>query len=295
MHETQNMSSVRHIINILTENFEHAGSDAPRLCARVLVAHVLGVDSLFVATHPHSIIGADARERLQMLAQRHVDGEPLAYILGEKEFYGRTFRVNKHTLIPRPESEDVLDALLVRMKKQHTFFIDVGTGSGCLAATLAAERPNVRGIMLDKSAHALAVARENVQRLGVAERVLAVRGDLHALPIGQGSVDIIMSNPPYISSAEYATLDATVRDFEPKTALVPSGCERKFYDGLEHLEALSRQAHGLLRRGGLCIVEHGSTQGRAVAEMFAKHASWAKLEEGNDMSGLQRFFLCEKK
>ncbi len=290
------MSCIRQMTNILTQEFERVGSDAPRVCARALIGHVLGVDSLFLATNPQYAMSDATCAQLRVLAQRHAGGEPLAYILGEKEFYGRAFLVNRHTLIPRPESEDVLDALLGRLKRKDAVFIDVGTGSGCLAVTFAAQRVGACGIMLDRSAEALLLACENARRLGVSERLLAVRGDLCNLPVRAGSVDVIISNPPYISECEYGELAVTVRDFEPKSALVPSwvdvGGES---DGLEHLAALARQAYGLLRDGGMCIVEHGSTQGGAVAAKFAEHGSWAVLEIGCDMGGLERFCLCVKK
>ncbi len=288
--------SIRHALHILTNLLVQANSDAPYVCARVLLARALGVNALHLATHPLDIVDTTAWAHAQSLCNRHACGEPLAYIVGEKEFYGRTFCVNSHTLIPRPESEDVVDTLFQHVKKNAARFIDIGTGSGCLAVTLAAERPQWQGLMLDKSTEALNVAVKNAYSMRVAARLMAIGGDLNCLPLARESVDIVISNPPYVSSTEYTCLAKGVRDFEPMTAFVPMGHDIQLSrDGLEHLKAIARQSYDVLRMGGVCVVEHGWRQGALVRKMFLEYGKWSSVKTYKDMSNLERICLCEKK
>ena len=279
--------------------------ESPRLVAQLLITHILQVDKIYLITNHDKHITVKQWQDILSLAIRHAKGEPLAYILGVKEFYGRDFKVTKDTLIPRPESEDVLDALIskVKTKSQHTYnnistFADIGTGSGCLACTFASEVPNIQGYMLDISPKALDIAICNAEKIGVRRRVQPILSTLYALPFAEKSLDIIISNPPYISEEEFINLDTNVRDFEPKTALIPihqyNTPNNIIDNGLAHIEAIARQAYKILKNNGLCIVEHGYTQGKAVRELFLKYAPWEKVTTGQDLAGLDRYCLCEK-
>ncbi len=294
-------STLRQALKTLSTFLQDGGSDAPILAAQLLAMHVLMVDKIYLITQGQSPITQKQWQSIFQLAQRHAQGEPLAYILGSKEFYGRDFMVNDATLIPRPESEDVLEAVMALARKipQYTLpserllFADIGTGSGCLACTFAAEVPYAHGFMLDISPEALHTAWRNAEQHNVHTRMQALQGSLYALPFAPQSLDVLISNPPYISEAEFQELEKNVREFEPKTALVPVTTAQD-PAGLAHLHALAEQAWSLLREGGLCVVEHGSTQGPAVRELFEQHGPWKQVFTGQDLAGLDRYCLCEK-
>ncbi len=290
-----NNPSIRQALNIVTQQFIAAKSDAPRRCAQALLAYVLGVEPLYLGTHPDKILTHAQWEQLCALSHRHEYGEPLAYLLGYKEFYGRNFLLNTHTLIPRPESEDVLDAALSALKINNPFYIDIGTGSGCIGLSLAAELPQARGILLDLNIEALLMAKKNARKLDLLQQVQFVHSDLRSLPISIQSLDLIISNPPYISEDEYVKLLPNVRNFEPHMALVPQKLKHEIDSfGLLHIEYIAQQAYDLLNINGVCIVEHGYLQGKSVYEIFAKYGQWSKLITGRDLSGLDRYCLCIK-
>ncbi len=295
--------NIRSAVQELTTFLQKHNSDAPQLVAQILLMHVLQIDKIYLITQSQNPILPEHWQQVYLLAQRHALGEPLAYIMGKKEFYGRDFTVNKATLIPRPESEDVLDAVmhLARKIPQYTLtqdilrFADIGTGSGCLACTFAAEIPYAQGFMLDISPEALNIAQYNAKNLELNEQLQAVQGSLYALPFGPQSLDVLISNPPYVSEAEFQGLEQNVREFEPKTALVPVTLPAQHDPhGLAHLEALAQQASAILRPHGICVVEHGNTQGKAVRELFAKYGPWKNISTGQDLAGLDRYCLCEK-
>ncbi len=152
--------------------------------------------------------------------------------------------------------------------------------------------------MLDISQEALKLPRKNAQNLGLANKIQALQADLCTMPFGKHALHVLISNPPYVSEEEFCGLAVTVRDFEPKSALVPRLPENEKGTsdphGLWHLETLARQAYDMLKEHGLCVVEHGFTQGKAVRELFAKHGSWKSVETGKDLSGLDRYCLCRK-
>ncbi len=290
-----NTPTLREAANILSKKFSKANSDAPRLCAQVLLCHVLGVDAIYFVTHPQFILSKTQWESVNALALRHEKGEPLAYIVGYKEFFGRKFLLNKYTLIPRPASEDVLEAALRTVKNKSIRFVDIGTGSGCLGLSVVAESAHASGVLIDIQWAALDMARQNAQNLGLLSKVSLVQGDLSDLPLAKDSMDLIISNPPYVSEQEYKTLLPNVRDFEPKIALVPSaGREPNKPDefGLIHIQYIARQSQAILKKGGVCVLEHGCTQGEDVRKIFSAHGQWSSVETGKDLAGLDRYCIC---
>ena len=266
-----------------------AHTDAPVLTAQLLLCHVLGIDRVALIAHSEEIVPPADEARLEALLARREQGEPLAYILGVREFYGRDFAVNPHTLIPRPETEHLIETALEFFDKRGMVdkglrFIDLGTGSGCIAVTLAAERPSWQGTALDISQGALETARANAAANGVALDFL--HADFtQALPFEPASFDLVVSNPPYISEEEYAGLDAGVRDFEPRSALVPGP------EGMEHPRAVEEVARRLLRPGGLFLMEHGWLQGEACRALC--HTDfWNDIHTGCDLAGKDRFLFA---
>ena len=266
-----------------------AGTDAPALTAQMLLCHVLGISRETLAAHDAEPLGARDEKALGALLERRLNGEPVSYLIGTKEFYGRDFLVNPDTLIPRPETEDMIDAALAHFPADSSLrFLDLGTGSGCIAVTLAAERPNWHGAALDISAGALGTARRNAQVLGVAGRLDFYEADLaKPLPFA-GQFGLVISNPPYVSLEEYAALDATVRDFEPFSALVPGP------SGLEAAEAVVRNAQELLVPGGLLLMEHGMAQGEDCRDL-CRASFWQEVRTGRDLSGKDRFLFAVRK
>ncbi len=294
-------ATLRQALQALKNFLQNHNSDAPKLAAQLLCMHALKVDKTYLITRDQEPLTAPQWQEIQSFAKRHAQGEPLAYIFGNKEFYGRDFLVNTHTLIPRPESEDVLEAIMAKARqippqdlaqgKLH--FADIGTGSGCLACTFAAEIPNAQGFMLDISAPALLTAQKNAEAHNLQTQIQALQGTLYTLPLAPQSLHVLMSNPPYVSQEEFESLEINVRHFEPTSALVPVTTQQDPH-GLAHIEALAKQAYTLLRQGGLCVIEHGCTQGKQVRELFQAHGQWKDIQTGQDLAGLDRYCLCEK-
>ena len=223
-----------------------AGVDSPRLCAQLLAGHVLGLDRLHCVLAAERELTPDQAGTLEALTARRATGEPLAHILGGREFFGRTFLVTPDTLIPRPETELLVETALELLPAgQPLRFADLGAGSGCIGVTLCLERPRWCGLLLELSAPALEVARANAARLGAATRLDALRADLRAIPLAGGSCDLLVSNPPYIADAERGQVMDEVLRFEPHSALFSPEA------GLAHLRAVIAQAARLHRPGGL--------------------------------------------
>lgn len=266
-----------------------AHTDAPALTAQLLLCHVLEIDRVALIAHSEEPIPAEAEARLEVLLERRSGGEPLAYLLGVREFYGRDFAVNRHTLIPRPETEHLIETALDFFDAQGRSgdalrFLDLGTGSGCIAVTLAAERPAWRGTAVDISSGALETARKNAESNDVSLSFL-LADFTQPLPFEPASFDLVVSNPPYISEEEYAGLDAGVRDFEPRSALVPGP------EGMEHPRAVEEAARRLLRPGGLFLMEHGWLQGEACRALCHEDF-WKDVHTGLDLAGRDRFLFA---
>ncbi|MBW3624032.1 MAG: peptide chain release factor N(5)-glutamine methyltransferase, partial [Armatimonadetes bacterium] len=262
-----------------------AGIDSSRLDAELLLCRALGWDRTRLYTYPEQPLSPEAEAEWRALLQRRAWREPLPYLLGEWEFYGRPFLVSPAVLIPRPETELLVEGLLGRRPWSAgapPCFVDVGTGSGCIALTLAAEVPEAIGVMLDSSAAALEVARANADRLGVGDRVKTRHA---AFPDGledlAGRVDLLVSNPPYVAAADRATLPPEVREYEPEEALYAGP------EGLTLLHALLDRGRALLRPGGWIALEFGIGQADALREM-ADGFGYVSLSIEPDLAGIPR-------
>lgn len=235
------------------------GVDSPRLSAQVLVADVLGLTRLGLSLERGRELTPDEIERIRAFAARRAAGEPLAYILGRREFYGLDFAVTPDVLIPRPETEHIIEAALDAFSTDVPLcFADLGTGSGILAVTLAHYFPHAVGLAVDLSGPALAVARRNARAHGVVDRIAFVQGDFIGPILESGRFDLIVSNPPYVTDEEYAQASREVTGFEPQTALVSGP------DGLDHVRAMLPRALEALRPGGLLLMEIGCGQAEGV-------------------------------
>ncbi len=219
-------------------------------------------------------------EKFYELLERRIKNEPLAYISGEKEFYSRPFAVNGGVLIPRPETELlVAEVLYIARGIVEPAILDIGTGSGCIAVTLACELPGAKVYASDVSPVALHTARGNAERHS-AGGVRFILGDL-AEAFGAGSFDIVVSNPPYVSPAEYENLDPSVKDYEPGLALISGE------DGLSHIKRIIRDSSRILKEGGWCMVEAGYTQSTHVKALY-EEAGFGDISSVKDISGIER-------
>ena len=224
-------------------------------------------------------------ESFAALVDRRATCEPVAYILGQQEFYGRTFAVDANVLIPRADSESVVEAALAAMPNPARV-LDCGTGSGALLLTVLAERPRAHGIGIDSSPGALAVARGNAISLGLADRAQMRAADWHHddWAAALGTFDLVLANPPYVESD--AALDASVSEFEPHAALFAGP------DGLDDYRVLIPQLPGLLAPGGVAVLEIGATQAEAVCEIAAQDGFVAQRR--NDLAGRPRAIVLRQ-
>jgi release factor glutamine methyltransferase len=250
-------------------------SKLPRAEARLLLAAAVGTTVERLVARPEQSVDAAAAGRYRALADRRLQGEPIAYLLGEKEFYGRRFEVTPAVLVPRPETELLVDVALARLRTLATpSVLDLGTGSGCIAVTLALECPSARVHAVDRSAEAVTVARRNASRLGA--RVELAIGDWYAAV--EARFDLIVANPPYVAAAD-PHLAALAH--EPRQALAAG------VDGLDDLRRIVAEAPGHLLAGGWLAVEHGYDQGADVRDLFNR-AGFMAIETVRDLAGLER-------
>lgn len=277
--------TVRDILQRSSAYLAERGADCPALSAQLLLGKALGLSRLDLLLQSDRPLGEPELDAARELVRRRGQGEPAAYILGEKEFFGLAFAVTPAVLIPRPETECVVEEAEDLFPRDGELdFADLGTGSGCLAVALAVRFPLARGLAVDRSAEALAVAKDNAVRHGVADRVRFVRGDfadLAALGVAPGTRDLVVANPPYVSEAEYAKVSREVRDFEPRSALVPGPT------GLEAVAALAPAALEALRPGGCLLLEMGAAQAAAVREILIE-AGFASVRVRRDLAGRDR-------
>lgn len=232
------------------------GAESPRLDAEVLLAHVVGCKRIDLYGLRHGEEASpEIRQRYRDLIRRRLEGSPVAYLVGRKEFYGLDFKVNSAVLIPRPDTETVVvEALAAAKPIASPRILDLGTGSGCIAVTLAKQLPAAHVVAVDISPEALAVARGNADKHGVADRVRFLEGDLFAPLDPADRFDIVASNPPYIPTDDIPNLPLGVRAYEPHRALDGGG------DGFQILQRIADSARRFLAPGGWLIVEIGSPQ-----------------------------------
>ena len=251
-----------------------------RLESELLLCLVLEKPRTWLFSHGDDPLPDSTFARFEALLARRHEGEPLAYILGQREFYGRDFIVNPAVLIPRPETELLIDLALGLDLPDNPKVADIGTGSGCIGLSLAAERPAWSVWLSDISADALKVAEENARMLGLAQRVHLSRDDLlAALPAGQ-QFDVIVSNPPYVAEGD-SHLDQGDLRFEPPTAL-SSGA-----DGLDIIRRLVKGADNHLVPGGWLLMEHGFDQAEAVRALLEENR-FQGIASHCDLAGIER-------
>ncbi len=250
-----------------------AGADAPRLDAELLLMHAWQCDRIELIDRSQQEVPDKIRQAFKALLERRLQREPLAYILGEKEFWSHRFIVTPDVLIPRPETEHLIEAMLkcFPSREQAYRFCDIGTGSGCIAVTLACEYPQAHVIATDISHAALEVARQNAASHGVTDRMDFLGGDMLSPLAGHSDLqDAIISNPPYVALAEMAELDRELA-FEPRHALTDEG------KGLHFLQQIVDDAPRLLKPGGYVILETGPCGLPSASDTLTLHENICDL------------------
>jgi len=289
--------TVLELLNWTASHFQRVGIRNPRLNAELLLSKTLGLERIMLYARFDQQVTAGQRAAFRELVQRRAAREPLQYVLGEWEFCGRKFEVGPAVMVPRQETELVVEQCLHRIAGtgRDAWAADVCTGSGAIAVTLAAERSDLHVAATDCSAQALDVARANAGRHGVLERIAFGQGDLAVpvaslLPGGRTNVDLLVSNPPYVPTKAVEQLEPEVRDHEPRQALDGGA------DGLGAIRRLVPQAAGIIAPAGWLVMELGETQADAVRCMLAATHAFDPDTIGTtrDSGGCERV-LCARR
>ena len=279
--------SIGEIIRDAAGELDRAGVPEPRREAGSLLSFILGKDRTYLISHADDETDENSLGRFREFVERRAAGEPLQYITGVQDFYGREFRVTTEVLIPRPETELLVEAAL-QIAGPAPFICDVGTGSGCIALTLLCEIVNARAVAIDKSAAALEIAKLNAQKLSIADRTLFIESDcFDALDSREYEFDLIVSNPPYVAEKALKGLQREVRDHEPLVALSPGG------DGLSVIRRLIDEGPAFIKPDGHMLMEIGFDQGEAV-ERLINDSAWSLREIRPDLQGIPRIVVLQK-
>jgi release factor glutamine methyltransferase len=264
---------------------QHLRSDAYRDAARLLL-HTLGISRAQLLANPEDTLSPEQYVSFERLIARRITHEPIQYITGEQEFFGLPLRVTPAVLIPRPETEHLVEAVLARLDRSAALaIVDIGTGSGAIAIALASHLPAARVIATDISPAALEVAVENAARNHVADRIRFIESDLLEALAPDAPFDAVVSNPPYVAFADGKDLHPQVRDFEPATALFATG------NGLDVYRRLIPQAHAVLKPNGILALEIGEGQQTAIAEFLSP---WNEVRFLADLQQIPRVALARK-
>ena len=274
------------VLDGMTAKLAKAGIDEPEVKVRWLIQHVTGVSFGELATRGLKPMIREQWDALGAFLHRVIQREPIQYVVGNTDFMGRIFTCDKRALIPRPETEELVETVLKTLGPGAARVIDVGTGTGCIAVTLAAENPSLEVIAVDISDDALALARENAQAHAVEHRIAFRRANLLE-DVPPASLDAIVSNPPYIADGEAASLATEVRDHEPALALFAGT------DGLSAIRPLIAQAATVLRPGGWLFMEIGENQG-AVVRALLEAGGWTQIEIRKDLAGHDRIAMARR-
>ena len=280
-------------INNAANLLSTAGITNARLDAEVLLSHIIMKDRVWLITHRDDVLDVKHQRDFADVIQRRTRREPLQHIIGNQEFWGLEFVVSPDVLIPRPETEFIIEAALAIVQDRNTpvRIIDLCTGSGCIAVSLAKELTAARVIATDASEKALTVARENTRRHGVSEHIRFLLGDLFG-PLEEldirGQIDIIVSNPPYVQAGDLSTLQPEVRDYEPEMALIAGP------GGTEIAKRIIQLAPEYLKKNGALIMEMGLGQADALTRMVEATGAYGDRELLKDLAGIERVIIARK-
>jgi release factor glutamine methyltransferase len=279
---TDDVWSIKRVLTWAADDLRRRGNDGARLDVELLLGQVLGLDRIGLIMHAERPLAAAELARFRELFKRRRSGEPVAYLLGTREFYGITLRVDARVLVPRPDSERLVEVALERTRARSMLgsALDLCTGSGCIAIAFARQRPTWDVTATDISKDALAVARDNAHRTGAIRNLRLRHGSLFdAVPAER--FDLVTGNPPYIPSADIAGLPADVRDFEPRLALDGGA------DGLDLVREIAKRGPGFLKPGGLLALEIQYDQGDSASAALREHG-FRDVQVAQDLGGRDR-------
>lgn len=283
--------TIQRLLNWITDYFTKKGVDSPRLSAELLLCHVLKLERIQLYTLFDRVVSRTELDALHALVKRGGEHEPIAYLVGRCEFYSLTLTITRDCLIPRPETELLVERAIdfLRRRSGSQAALDLCTGSGCIAAAIAKETPDVQVVATDICQAALSVAAGNIETLKLAERVRLLAGDLFD-PVIKGldtpAFDLIVSNPPYVSEAEYEALDKNVRDYEPKHALLAGP------DGLDVYRCIIARAVEFLKPDGALMLEIGYAQAHSVCDLLEQAGAFSSIRIEKDLSGHDRIAIA---
>ena len=272
--------TIQRLLTWVTDYLTQKGVDAPRLSAELLLSNVLGLKRIELYTQYNKVVVQEQLDRLRDLVKRAGQHEPVAYLVGRTEFYSIEFEVSPDCLIPRPETELLVQRSVEFLRKRTgpQLVCDLCTGSGVIAVAIAKNVPDAKVIATDISQAALAVAARNIEKHKLAERIDLRHGDLFDPLVPQlDQFDLIVCNPPYVSAAEYEALDKNVKDYEPRIALHAGE------DGLDVYRKITEEVGQFLKPDGVLLLEIGYQQGPAVRELLEQTGVFAKIRIDKDL------------
>lgn len=285
--------TIGRLLSWTTEYLANHGVDEPRLATEVLLAHAAECSRIHLYTRFEEVLNGDRLGRFREWVKRAAQHEPIAYLVEEKEFYSLAFRVTPDVLIPRPETEALVEAVVDHGALPNLAgcrILELGTGSGCIVVALLKQLPAATAVATDVSSAALAVARANAERHGVQDRLRLLEADRLALPAGEaGPFDVLVSNPPYVASETLATLHPTVRDFEPRIALTDGG------DGLSFYHSIASEGRAWLTSAGVVFLEIADGAHAEVVAVMAAHGAFELVRSWKDrVTGRDRVVLFRR-
>ncbi len=285
--------TIQKLLNWITEHFTSKGIDSPRLSAEILLSYILKMKRIELYMHFDRPVGEEQLDQLHDLVKRAGQNEPIAYLTGKTEFYSLELEVSRDCLIPRPETELLVERAVefLRTRSGRQFVCDLCTGSGCIAAAIARNYPHTHIIATDISDAALAVAARNIEKHRLKDRIKLLCGDLFdpIMPqLDTSKFDLIVCNPPYISAPEFEKLGKNVKDYEPKAALFAGA------DGLDIYRRIFERANDFLKPDAALMLEIGYSQGQAVRELLEQTGCFSKISIEKDFHNNDRIAIAKK-
>ena len=281
--QSESESKVCALLSRLEKRFADAGVDSPGLDSQLILAMVLGCDRAHLHAYPEKVVPHGAIAKAEALARRREAREPMAYIMGEREFWSMSFSVSPDVLIPRPESELLVErAMALLRKKGESRILDAGCGSGAVGLAIASELTEARVTLLDLCPKALEVARRNAEKFGLANRTRFLVSDLFQALGGGEEFDLIVSNPPYVATGELDGLMPEVSSFEPRLALDGGA------DGMDLIRRIIGEAPAYLARGGSLLIEMDPRQMDGAEAVSEEQGSYHSARRHNDLAGRER-------
>ena len=285
--------TIQNLLNQTAQYLTDKGIDSPRLSAELLLCHVLQMQRIELYTHFDRPVTKEQADRLQELVKRAGESEPIAYLIGRTEFYSLELEISPACLIPRPETELLVERAIefLRTRKGKQFVCDLCTGCGCIAVAIAKNFTNAEIIATDISDTALETAVKNIKKNQLEKRIKLLCGDLFDPIVPYLDVekfDLIVCNPPYVSSAEYEKLEKNVKDYEPKIALHAGT------DGLDVYRKIAQQVDAFLKADGALMMEIGYAQGQAIRELLESTVIFSKIRIEKDFNDNDRIVIARK-